>query len=199
MVWAMAANATKLAAAATSPVTNSLLIVSSVVGSNWRRCRSVLRGGRIVLLVVGQEKIVFARGRKDIDIEYRFIAHRPAGMHRIAGYPADRAARHVEHLAVDFELQMPGDDQDDLIERVVVRFRPLLPGRNRVEGEQRVVAAEARLLHEAVEAVIARQVRPPEEFRAGFGHNLSEDGRWGGRLLMGGGSSLAFGDCGYSP
>src|SRR5262245_49003834 len=185
MVWAMAANATKLAAAATSPVTNSLLIVSSVVGSNWRRCRSVLRGGRIVLLVVGQEKVVLARGRKDIDIEYRFIAHRPAGMHGIAGYPADRAARHVEHLAVDFELQMSGDDQDDLIERVVVRLRPLLSGRNPVEGEQRVVAAEARLLHEAVEAVIARQVRPAEEMPVGVRHQLSRERRSGRQLRVG--------------
>src|SRR5262247_1995538 len=134
MVCAMAANATQLAAAARSPVTNSLLIVSSVVRSNRLRCRSMLRGGRVVLLVVGQEKVVLAWGRKDIDIEDRFIAHRPAGMHGIAGNPAERAARHVEHLAVDFELQMPGNDQDDLIERVVVRLRPLLSGRNPVEG-----------------------------------------------------------------
>src|SRR5215475_12587884 len=128
MVCATAANATQLAAAATSPVTNSLLIVSSVVRSNRLRCRSVLRGGRVVLLVVGQEKVVLAWGRKDIDIEDRFIAHRPPGMHGVSGYPADRAARHIEHLAVDLELQMPGDDEDDLIERVVVRLRPLLRG-----------------------------------------------------------------------
>ena len=120
-------------------------------------------------------------------------ADRPAGVHRVLRNPADRAGRHVEHLAVDLELHLSLHHQHDLVERMRMRLRPLLARFDEIEGEQRVVAAEAGLLHVAVEAVVTRQLGPFVDQVARILHHLAGELRLGGvHLMVGLGRVLSF-------